>query len=258
MELVNITEAARLAGVSEKTLRRAINKYKTLETQPHVTNQPIMIAVPELERYIASRQVQASTPAQPSGNDPGLAELARNRMDDLTMRLATLEEQHLLTQEALVREQHRISELERALQETQDMVIKLSNHSHSNAVPAQPAQKENSTPVPAQPDKTIFDLANFSQLLLHEYRSSATRGDVKAWLTLRPEPQGVKGDYRIDYLACGKADGKRGAMGREQQARGEQLKSDLRAKVRMAAFQAGWQKGPYDIFVCPVDQGKQQ
>jgi hypothetical protein len=301
--MLTLKLAAAKAGVSDKTLRRAIDGGKLTahqrDTGKKQNNQPIYIDEQELEVYIASRQVQA-THAQPTsdnlatrlaeleqtvqrmqeaqllgaGRDPlalGPADDAytQNRIDALEKNLKF----RIQMQETLLNAQYqtivslqtaqtgvqrerkilkdRIAALETALQETQGMVIKLSNP-HGNAVPAQPAQKETSTPDPE--DAATFELADFTQLLQHEYRSSATRGDVKAWLTLRPEPLGIEGDYHVDYFACGRADGKK-SMGKEQQARGEQLKSDLRARVRTAAFQAGWQDGPHDIFVCPGGKG---
>jgi hypothetical protein len=259
MEYISMSEAARRSGLSTKTLQRAIKAGELHEAQRLQDNQA-RIAVDELKRWLAARQsteVQATQPT--SVNDPSL----ESRIDQLerqlrvqsatinTMQFESMRGHNILVDKINALEK-RIVELTTALQDAQDMVIKLSNP----AVPAQPAQKETSTPAPVQADETTFDLADFTQLMQHEYRSSATRGDVKAWFTLRPEPQGVPGDYKIDYFKYDRADGKKGQMGKDQAARGEQLKSDLRAKVSWAAIQAGWTKGPHDIFVCPVDQGK--
>jgi hypothetical protein len=61
MDYLTIFEAAKQSGVSDKTLRRAIENGK-LATQPRLyKNQPVMIAVADLESYCVSRQEKALT-----------------------------------------------------------------------------------------------------------------------------------------------------------------------------------------------------
>jgi hypothetical protein len=58
MEYLTIFEAAKQAGVSDKTLRRAIENG-TLVAQPRLySNQPVMIAIADWESYLTSRHIQ--------------------------------------------------------------------------------------------------------------------------------------------------------------------------------------------------------
>lgn len=69
MEYVTLPEAMRRAGVSEKTLRRAIVDG-TLTAQPRqYHNQPIMLAVEDLEKYIKARGIRPSREVAPVVSD---------------------------------------------------------------------------------------------------------------------------------------------------------------------------------------------
>jgi len=69
MEYVTLPEAMRRAGVSEKTLRRAIVDG-VLSAQPRqYHNQPIMLAVEDLEKYIQSRGIRPSREVAPVVSD---------------------------------------------------------------------------------------------------------------------------------------------------------------------------------------------
>lgn len=248
--MLTLQEAASRAGVSEKTLRRAVSSGKLIahqrETGGSHNNQPLMIEEQDLERYIASRQVQASTPAQ-TAHTSGL----ESRIAELEQTIARMQEQasidHKLAYARIDRLEQQLREHEIALQDTQDLLIKLKETRHQDDTKTAP--QETSTPAPTE--QATFELADFTQLLLHEYRSWAVRGDVRAWLTLRPEPQGIQGDYRVDYWEYGRIDGKRGKLKRDQETRGEQLKADLKIAVIQATHKAGWTEGPHGIFVCP-------
>lgn len=386
MSLINIAEAARVAGCSDKTLRRAIDEGK-LKVQPRkVPNHPIMVDVEDLQAYLAERrgvqvevmEVKVSPlpvkekPSR-SGSDSALVdritELERivhdllmdqrgdvtelnvllshagedaqqqdtglaGRVAELEQTIRTMQEEfesHRLLggspdylalgpaddvhyenrMDALELENKRLGGLVVTMQDTLlEVLTRLTQLDKDQAMDiatltgqleridakigarldhdskrisdlvdrvahlelsARYGDKADTSEVDAlfarnpglqdlvEREKAkyevetdaFFTLADFTQLLLPEYRSSAERKDVRAWLTLRPEPLGVQGDYRVDYFESGRTDGKRQAMKREQAERGNQLKDDLRVKVVNALFQAGWQKGPHDIWVCP-------
>lgn len=263
MELITITEAAQRAGVTDKTLRRAIEAGK-LVAQPRVyKNQPVMIAEQDLEQWLASRSVQIVV--QSGSVDPDLA----SRLAELEQTVQRLQEQveidHKLAYSRIDVLEKRQRALEIALQDTQDLLVKQQSNGidqdlessrertkdlveREKAGMASAAQ--TSTPAPDQ--ETTFELADFSQLMLHEYRSSAVRGDVRAWLTLRPNPQTGSGAYSADYWSYDKADKtKKGTMSKVQKERGEQLKQDLKTAVLHALGQSGWKEIMYGVYACP-------
>jgi len=175
---INIMDAARQAGVSDKTLRRAIAKG-LLIAQPHKANQQIMIAEQDLAAYMANRGSDVVQPAilevvQGAGlvDQSGLSfriselEATIQRMQEdyqndrlteqqfsngLKKRVVAVEQENeglkkrlntlsrkksttALTQEVEVLGK-RVIELERALQDTQDLVMKR---------PSQPATEVSS------------------------------------------------------------------------------------------------------------------
>jgi predicted DNA-binding protein (UPF0251 family) len=55
VDYIDIVEAAKRAGVSDKTLRRAIESGKLVTQARTYRNQPLMIAVTDFDAYLASR-----------------------------------------------------------------------------------------------------------------------------------------------------------------------------------------------------------
>jgi hypothetical protein len=146
-ELITITEAASRANVNDKTLRRAIDAGN-LAVQPRTyRNQPVMIAVQDLESYIASRQptqlvsvnadlatrlaeveqtLARTQEAQLLGVGRDLLALGpaddaytQNRIDSLEQRITELEKEQevniRLINEWIAKSEKRITELEDAL-----------------------------------------------------------------------------------------------------------------------------------------------
>jgi hypothetical protein len=238
MKLVNIAEAARLAGVSEKTLRRAINISKTLKAQPHRANQPILIAVDDLNTWIASRQIQA----------PDGVPSARSLDNALDLRMTDLEQLLLKTQEALSREQQetealrkRISALETAQQDLQDYLAR----QFRSSIPHFPVERQErdltSLQAPLSKDEPSFTLADFSRGWQSEYKCTAQLADVKATWILLPYLSSGKGsdEYAVEYCTWDSIKSK-GHIKPGQKERGEALKKALIVRAREEMLKAGW------------------
>jgi hypothetical protein len=238
LKLVNIAEAARLAGVSEKTLRRAINISKTLAAQPHRANQPILIAVDDLNTWIASRQVQA----------PDSVPSVRSSDNALHLRITDLEQLLLKTQEALSRVQQetetlrkRVITLETAQQDLQDFLVR----QFQSLVLHLPIERRERALTPLQTqlskDEPSFTLANFSRGQQSEYKCTAQLADVKAtWILLPYLSSGKDSDeYAVEYCTWDSVKSK-GHIKPGQKERGEALKEALIVRAREEMLKAGW------------------
>ena len=106
MEYITIQEATRAIGCSDKTLRRAIEEGK-LKVQPRERhNQPIIIAVDDLNAYIMSRrgvQVEPVAPVRLQDDQPAIKDATK---------MAVLEEKVSECLLTIKRLEERIQELE--------------------------------------------------------------------------------------------------------------------------------------------------
>jgi hypothetical protein len=254
--MIPILEAAKRAGVSDKTLRRAIEAGKLVghqrDTGKKQNNQPIFIAEKDLERYIAGRQVSTVTPkstVQPEGT--GLS----SRLDELEGRVENVTQWLREAQETIAREQQerealrrRVTELERALQDTQDLVVKsLTRKLEETGVPTGNVAtsghvETKETRQATKQDAPTFTIADFSKGWQSEYTCTATLADVKALWTLRPyvstSPLGGN-RYSVSYCDWDRVQPK-GRVKSGQKERGEALKTALRERAIEEMFKAGW------------------
>ena len=306
--MISLFEAAMRVGVSDKTLRRAIDQGKLVahqrETGGKHNNQPILITEQDLEAYIAARQPVATAMQPTSQGDQDeritaleqrLAELAEtlqndhllngpdylalgsaddahyeSRMDALEQRITELAELHRSTQEHLLREQQetralreRVIELEKSLQDTQDLVVKQLNQPDVDQdeyeaftrriqplvdrerarLEAKDATSGQSVQTQAkqagESDGPSFMMADFARTWQSEYRCEAIHKDVKAIWILKPYLSGGPDEYVVKYCDWDKVKPK-GRVKPEQRARGEALREGLRKRAIEEMFKSGW------------------
>ena len=238
MEYINIQQAASKAGVSAKTIRRAIHKGTLIDHEPKPNRSKI--AVEQLNKYIASRQ----TP-QTEVLVHGHGQKQADRITELENTVASL-------QQDLGRLQGRVQEfgdLQQRVRELERIILLSSAYAQeiqaADPTPV-PAQEQTVSPVPVkktgrrtkQQGPTVA-LADFNRLWQDEYKSTAIDRDVKALVVLKPSLGNEPRDYHIAYCDWEPTSVKQ-VIKDEMRARGELLRDSLLTAVHNALVQHGW------------------
>lgn len=185
METYNMVDAARIAGVSDKTLRRAIVRG-VLTIQPRLTEKhPIRISQEDLDAYIASR-VPTATNVK--------ASRVQTPVDDTTQEHLTAMQQEIVSLTS------RVAELEKTVDDLRSLdlmamaleeytglpfpkIIEAASHIQQTKKQTdresqlEPKQPKNRT---RKQQEATFELADFSKGAQSEYDCKVTEGDICA------------------------------------------------------------------------------
>lgn len=170
--MITLQEAAQKAGVSDKTLRRAINAGSLTDYRRPISgmrnNQPILIDEQDLDAYIASRQSEGVHHAS-SGLEmlqsrieelESLVENAtlvrKTRADALDQRITELQELYLKMQSELLRQQQENIALARRVQALEI------------AIDAQEDKQQGLVPTLTEEKKALVNLA-FDDLMMSDF-----------------------------------------------------------------------------------------
>jgi hypothetical protein len=250
-EYVDIAQAAKIANVSTKTIRRAIHANMLTDQEPRPNRSRIDIN--ELNTYIANRQ---SAQMDTRGHV---------HVDEKEVRIAELEcTVASLLQHVQAIENQRIAALETAIQEKAReisdlrLLIEKSGYVHMDVhvgTPMQePATQDESIVAPVttrektstrratKQEEPAFTLADFSKGWQSEYKCEATYKDVKAVWILRPylgNTNTTGDEYVVEYSDWDKVK-PTGRVKPEQKTRGEALKNALTGRAIEAMSKSGW------------------
>ncbi len=241
-EYVDIAQAAKIASVSTKTIRRAIhaNRLTDHESKPNRSK----IAVDELNGYIASRE---STQMDTHGHV---------HVDEKEVRIAELESTvSSLQQYVQDIENKRIAALETAMQEMAReisdlrILVEQDGHGHGHTQVGAPMQEPTAQEEPTEEkpkrrrttkqQEPAFSIADFSKFWQDKYESTAIHQDVKAKVLLKPSLGNEPERYHVSWCDWEPTKVKR-VIPDEMKERGETLRDSLLAAAHESLVAAGW------------------